>query len=322
MSDFAEIAKKALHDNGWSWSAAARAINYDLAYLSRVLHGRQRPSLKLAESLDDILGTGGALSALVLGSDDASRVERSMDRPTRLDGATVEALAGVLAAYRRLDDTMNPRSVLSPTLAQINQVTCLLKDARGPHREQLMAVASEFMQFGGWMHAQVRQDTQAVSMLNQAIALAEEIADGTLAAQARNFLGHLSRQQGRPVGVAHWYTAAARTPGAHPAQRVENTLLAAGGLAEMGKTAEALRMVEKAERWADAAAAIPPPATAYWLTPNFNRLDMGLCTLALGRYDEAVDHLSAGLAGLPRDQQGAAWTTEHRGALLKALEAR
>ncbi len=83
-----------------------------------------------------------------------------------------------------------------------------------------------------------------------------------------------------------------------------------------------MRVAEKAERLSDAAATVPPPETAYWLTPAFNRLNMGLCTLALERYDEAVDHFSAGLAGLPADQQGAAWTQEHRVALRQAMAAR
>ncbi|MEU3350540.1 hypothetical protein [Streptomyces sp. NPDC037389] len=80
-------------------------------------------------------------------------------------------------------------------------------------------------------------------------------------------------------------------------------------------------MAEEAERLSDAAAAVPPPETAYWLTPEFNRLNMGLCTLALGRYDEAVDHITAGLAGLPEAQRGAAWTLEHRDALRRAKAA-
>ncbi|MEO3750350.1 hypothetical protein [Streptomyces sp. B6B3] len=67
---------------------------------------------------------------------------------------------------------------------------------------------------------------------------------------------------------------------------------------------------------------MPPPATAYWPTPEFNRLNMGLCTLALKRYDEAADHLTFGLAALPDDLRDALWTREHREALRRAVEAR
>ncbi|MFF4155494.1 hypothetical protein [Streptomyces sp. NPDC001678] len=81
-------------------------------------------------------------------------------------------------------------------------------------------------------------------------------------------------------------------------------------------------MAEEAERLSGVAAAVPPPETAYWLTPEFNSLNMGLCTLPLGRYDEVVDHITAGLAGLPEEQRGAAWAQEHREALRYAMAVR
>ncbi|MFI1952990.1 helix-turn-helix domain-containing protein [Streptomyces xinghaiensis] len=320
MSDFADLARRSLRDNGYSIKAAARAMNYDPAYLSRVLNGKQAPSERLAQSLDSLLGTGGALAGIVLSADDRSRVSRSIAHPSRLDAGTVDALAGVLAAYRRLDDTAKPESVIPATMAQMKEVTQLLKNARGPHRDRLAEVASEFVQFAGWMLAQAREDTQAVRLLNEALELADEIGNGTLAAQALNFKGYVARQQARPQAIARWFAAAARTPGAHPAQRLGDILQAAAGMAQLGQKDQALRMVEEAEQLTDEAAALPPPRTAYWLTPVFNRLNLGLCTLALGRYGDSVDHLSSGLAQLPDDLRSAPWTWEHREALRKAKE--
>jgi hypothetical protein len=197
--------------------AAARALNYDVAYLSRVLNGKQRPSEKLARALDQLVGAGGALSGIMPNSDDASRIARSAAKPSRLDAGTVEALASVLSAYRRLDDVVEPESVLPAALAQMGMITRMLKGARGPCRGQLTAVASEFVQFGGWMLAQVRDDAKALRLLTDALELADEIGDGALAAQALNFKGYIARQQGRPQGIARWFAAAADAPGAHPA---------------------------------------------------------------------------------------------------------
>jgi transcriptional regulator with XRE-family HTH domain len=320
--DFADLVRRALHDRGYSMRAAAHAINYDLAYLSRVLNGKQQPSPKLAKALDDLLGADGALAGTVLDADDLSRVADSVAKPYLLDAGTVDALAGVLSAYRRLDDTVHARVAIPAALAQMREVTRLLKDSRGPHRDRLAEVASEFVQFGGWLLAQDRQDVKAVRLLNEAVDLADEIGNGTLAAQALNFKGYLARRQGRPQGVARWYSAAAFTPGAHPAQRLGDMLQAAAGLAELGATDEALRMMENAERLTDVAAAVPPPETAYWLTPEFNRLNMGLASLGLGRYGDAVDHITAGLEGLPDELRDAPWTWEHRDALRRAAEAR
>ncbi|MBZ4320753.1 helix-turn-helix domain-containing protein [Streptomyces huiliensis] len=319
---FADLARRALRDAGYSMRAAALAMNYDLAYLSRVLNGKQRPSLKLARCLDGLLGTGGALTRIVLDADERSRVARSTADPSRLDGGTVDALAGVLAAYRRLDDTVRPGSVAPAALAQTDEVLRLLKAARGPYRHRLTEVASEYAQFGGWLLAQERQDARAVRLLDEAVELADEAGNGMLAAQALNFRGYLARRQGRPQGVARWFSAAARTPGAHPAQRLGDLLQAAAGLAELGADAEALRLVDEAEGLLDTAAALPPPETAYWLTPEFNRLNMGLASLGLARYSDAADHLTAGLAALPAELRDAPWTWEHRDALKTALAAR
>ncbi|MER6530613.1 helix-turn-helix domain-containing protein [Streptomyces sp. NPDC001508] len=321
MRDFTDLARGALRDSGYSMKAAARALNYDVAYLSRVLNGKQKPSAKLAESLDALVDAGGALAAIMLDPDDESRVARSAAQPSRLDAGAVDALARVLAAYRRLDDTVKPKSVIPATMEQMREVTRILKGARGPHRDSLAEVASEWVQFAGWMLAQVRRDDEAVRLLNHALELADEIGNGTLAAQALNFKGYIARQQNRPQGIARWFSAAANTPGAHPAQRIGDYLQAAAGMAAIGELDAALHLVEDAEGLTDKAAALPPPDTAYWLTPAFNRLNMGLCTLALGRYSEAADHLRNGLAGLPDDLRDAPWSWEHKDALRKALEA-
>lgn len=232
----------------------------------------------------------------------------------------MDALAGVLAAYRRLDDTVKPKSVIPATLAQMREVTRILQGSRGPHRDRLAEVTSEWIQFSGWMLAQARKDSEAVGLLNDALELADEVGSGTLAAQALNFKGYIARQQGRPQGIARWFSAAANTPGAHPSQRIGDYLQAAAGMAAMGELNAALRMVEEAEGLTDKAAALPPPDTAYWLTPAFNRLNMGLCTLELGRYSEAVDHLRSGLAGLPEGLRDAPWSREHKDALRRAVE--
>lgn len=318
---FPVMARQALQAAGYSMKAAARAMKYDPAYLSRVLNGKQQPSQNLALAIDSLVGAGGALADTVLGDDETAQVARSTANPSRLDGGTVDALAGVLAAYRRLDDSAPPASVIPATVAQMREVIRTLRAARGPHRDRLGEVASEWAQFAGWLYAQTRQDTEAVRLLNDAVDLADDVGNGTLAAQALNFRGYLARQQGKPDRVARWFAAAAYTPGAHPAQRLGDMLQSAAGMAELGERDDALRMVENAERLTDTAAALPPPDTAYWLTPEFNRLNMGLANIGLGRYADAVDHITAGLDGLSPELRDAPWTTEHRDALRRAQEA-
>lgn len=78
MDDFPARARAALAAQGLSMRRAASALNYDVAYLSRVLNGKQAPSLQLADALDKLLGANGELTSLV-------RKRASADTPVSAD---------------------------------------------------------------------------------------------------------------------------------------------------------------------------------------------------------------------------------------------
>lgn len=61
MVEFGEAARQAMKDKEMTTRAAARALNYDHAFLSRVLTGKQRPSVKLIRALDELLDQQGKL---------------------------------------------------------------------------------------------------------------------------------------------------------------------------------------------------------------------------------------------------------------------
>ena len=82
MDDFSARVRAALEARSMSMRGAARALNYDVAYLSRVLNGKQSPSLQLAEGLDELLGTNGELVALVARPDHSEEAEVSEHLPT------------------------------------------------------------------------------------------------------------------------------------------------------------------------------------------------------------------------------------------------
>ncbi|MFI0257625.1 hypothetical protein ACH4OW_01080 [Streptomyces sp. NPDC017056] len=259
--------------------------------------------------------------AALLPPDDHGRVSRSIARPARLDRQAVDALAGVLAAQRRLDDAVGAAPLVRPTEAQLLTVKQLLRDARGPHRDALLGVVAEYVQFAGWLHASAGNYVEASVHLYDAVELADEAGEGTLAAQALNFRGYIARRQGRPAAVARWFDAAYRTPGAHAAQRMGDAAQAAQGYAQLGERETAKRLLGEAGNLAEAARA-QPPGTAYWLTPDFQRLSLGLAHLGMAEYGAAADHLRAGLDGLPAEQRHADWTAEYRAALEEAERAR
>lgn len=320
MTDFASRVRHALRARGMSMSQAARTLNYDRAYLSRVLNGKQRPSSQLAHALDELLGAEGALVELAdaLTPDDRARIARTLAAPSRLDRGTVDALAGALAAQRRLDDVFPAVAMLPATTAQWDSIDKLARDARGPHAEDFHKVAAEWAQFIGWLHAEARNDADAVRWLTAAEERADDVGSGELAAQAANFKGYLARQQQRPRAVVRWFLAAYHTPGATPLQRVGDAVQAAHGYAWLGQRDDARRLLDEAADLADASADQAPPDTAYWLSPTFSRMGIGLALLALGDHADAAENLRVGLDGLPDDQRGAEWAREYRDALDEA----
>ncbi|MFI1942071.1 helix-turn-helix domain-containing protein [Streptomyces purpureus] len=323
LADFGARVRAALSQHGHTIRSAARALSYDHAYLSRVLAGKQQPSTELVAALDQLLGAEGGIAELhtVLTEDDRDRIGHSLTYPSRLDAATVTSLAEVLAAQRRLDDTLGAVPMIGPTQAQAATARDLLRGARGPHRDALAEVVAEFVQFEGWLHAEARRDGRALVLLDEALQLADEADVAELRAQARNFRGYVARQRRDLQGVVRWFGAAYRTPGAHPAQRMGDAAQTAQGLALMGEHDQARRILDEATSLGDAARANTPPGTAYWLSPAFQHLNLGLARLALGDARAASDHLAVGLGNLPADQQRAEWAREYRAAQAEAAAA-
>ena len=64
MGSFGSRVRALLTERGMSLRGTARTLNYDPAYLSRVVNGRQQPSEALATALDGLLEADGALVAL------------------------------------------------------------------------------------------------------------------------------------------------------------------------------------------------------------------------------------------------------------------
>lgn len=326
---FGEKMRALMAERGISLHALARTIPANQGYLSRVSRDLKAPSEEMAKRIDTELGADGELAALrppsVRGTlnglytpDDEERLRLAVQRPSRLDLAVVESLGTILAAQRRLDDTLGPAAILPATVAEAATVETLLREARGPVREALEPVAGEWVQFHGWLLAELRNDRAAVRRLTDAEDLADEIENGELAAQAANFKGYLARQQGLPRGIVRHFMTAYHTPGAAPAQRLGDVVQAAHGYALVDEAATARHLLDEAAALEDEAAASLPPGTAYWLTPDFQHINIGLALAALGEHAAAAEHIAGGLGSLPEDQQHAEWTREYRDALNEA----
>ncbi|KXK59592.1 XRE family transcriptional regulator [Micromonospora rosaria] len=250
--------------------------------------------------------------------DDDDRIAYVVDHPSRLDARTVELLADALAAQRRLDDAVAARLMLPAAVPQCRAVQEVAAQARGPHAPALHEVAAEWTQFLGWLYAEDGRHGKAVRALTEAADQADAVASGVLAAQAENFLGYVQRHRRNPRGIVRHFLAAYHTPGSTVLQRIGDGVQAAHGYALLGDRAAAVRLLAEASDLVEQAESASAPPSAYWLTPTFGRMNIGLAHLALGEETTAADHLRAGLDNLPEDQRDAEWTTEYRQALVAA----
>lgn len=164
--------------------------------------------------------------------DEEDRLTLAVARPARLDAGSLGALSAILAGQRRLEDAIGAAALVEPVMAQTRSITALLREATGPHREDLGRIVAEWTTFAGWLHAALRQDARALELFGLAEDLADDVDHGTGAALATSFRGYVARKQGRPRAVVRAASAALATPGVHQAQKTFDTLQTAQGYTE------------------------------------------------------------------------------------------
>lgn len=248
--------------------------------------------------------------------DDQSRLREVRRRPSRLDAASIESLASVLANQRRVEDTIGPAAVIQPMAAQMNSLTRILREASGPWHAELGRLLAEWTSYVGWLHTAIRDDAAAAKLFNRAEELADDVGDGSIAATAASFRGYLARLQGNPRKTIRESAAALATPGAHPTQQTFDLLQTAHGYADLGNKEKARQFLDEAADLATCAGE-PPPAV-YWYIEPFFRLNIGVAQLGIGEFADAAESLKRGIETIPAEQSDAEWMNEYREALAEA----
>ncbi|WP_447040287.1 helix-turn-helix domain-containing protein [Streptomyces sp. DSM 118878] len=191
MTEFATHAREALAARGISIRRAARLLNFDPSYLSRVLNSKQAPSKNLARGIDQLVEAGGALAALVSepgcspaqppwdaadsSDDDLEALE--LARRVRASDVGTETLDRLEAAFDRMAvayQTAQPSALLRDVRRHSAYVTKLLDERKtlSEHRRLLV--------LGGWLsllaatlHVDLREGAAATARLHAAALLAQ-----------------------------------------------------------------------------------------------------------------------------------------------------
>jgi transcriptional regulator with XRE-family HTH domain len=329
MEEFGRVLRSLMAQRGFSAQEVARQVPCDPSLISRYGRGRQRPSQRMAGRLDEVLAASGALASLVrpgpgrrevlaggllagsmlaVGADAAQRLGWAA-RQQRIDMTTVRALADVLAAQRRAEDTLGSAAMLSPVTAQLSVVEDLIRHARGPARPALVDVGQQWAQFAAWLSRDAGEQAAARAHCAQALEWATELGDRSMTATVlveRSYLAAEAGEVGSMIGLAK---AAQRDGKAAIEQRALAAGLEARGLAMLGEIGPAERKLGEADCLAERATATPARRPwSYWMTPVFFRNVAGFtCGYLTGAgprwHTRAVELLSAS----PRSGDSALW---------------
>lgn len=304
--------------------AKLSALTYvSKAQLSQWENGRRRPTRDSAMLLDRALETGGELAGLVTEpeeeTDAAERIARAVAGVSLIGAGDVEALETTLAMSRRLDDSLPASTLLPAVEGLLSTAQLVAREARGPVARDVHLVAVQFEQFAGWLNSQVRNDKRAEQLLGTAARDAQSLDHPDLACQTLSFRGALDRFRGNAKGIARWNIAAAEVPGVSELHRADAIFHAVQGLGMLGDEAEAARLLSEADDIAtDLDGSDVSSPVAYWLSPSWLRLPIGLAHLGLGNHRGAADNLRAGLEAMPDGWQAAEWSVEYQDALATA----
>lgn len=271
MNEFAARARAALADRGVSIRGAARALNYNPSYVSRVLSGKQLPSEKLAQGLDQLVGAEGALAALAscdsqpaispkdpswdasLGSDDdldalelARRVEAS-DVGTETLDRLEEAFDGLAMAYQ----TERPSALLRDVRRHSAYVTKLLdeKQTLTEHR-RLLVIGGWLSLLAGTLHVDLKEGGAAMSRLRTAALLAQHAEHAEIRAwvyETKAWTALTAGDYGRAVELSQ--AAQGIAPRGSSAE-VQSTAQEGRARARLGENKEARAAITRVQRLA------------------------------------------------------------------------
>lgn len=332
---FAELLHTLRADAGLSLAELGAVAHIARGYIHHLEHGRRWPSRTVAKALDDALKAHGALldswaTAEKLpdgptpgNPDDRERLALVRTHPRRVDDATVSALADVLAATRRLEDSAGSAAVLPGVRRHLGLARDLLTDARPLVRDRVGALTGELHQYLGWLLTTTGRHEQASAELDAALAIGVELDDPDLTSLAFSFKGTLAWIRGDAHEVIALSRAAGRDERVFVTQHAFNAYQQARGWAMIGDVAEMDRMLGRAIDLADAALAqqADAPGNMYWYGAGFFTMQRGLTWHMLrdSRYaTRAAAELTSGVGQLPATERDSEWAADFTIAAAEA----
>ncbi|QOC89912.1 helix-turn-helix domain-containing protein [Micromonospora craniellae] len=308
---------------GLSLRQLAPLVLSSRGHLHDLESGRRHPTVDLAGRLDDALHTSGLLSGMLHPaptSDDPNRLAYVTQHPRRLDPETLHILGEMLAAHRRLEDTLGSTPLIPTIRTQLDLVTTLVAESAGGLRQQVVDLAAQWAQFGGWLYAASDRRRLASRWYGTALEWGTEAGNADMVATVLSMRGHLAWSERRPGPLIGLSAAAVRQP-ASSGVRAIATQQQARGHALTGEANVAIDLLDRATELNEAAMQAPDrePPWIYFHSAAYLTMQRGLAYRLLGWNAQAIEYLRLGLTGLPAGSSAAAWTGPYLLHLAAAL---
>jgi len=300
--------------------ALARRVPCDAALISRLAHGRQRPSAQMARRLDEVLGAGGELvsaasasGAKLAGSQTAAEIssgvvaERAMRaRLGAFSAVQAEELISHLNeqwhALVKADNLLGPRHALPGVINNLGVIDALLRAVRVPVRDVVVGLAARYAESAAWLYEDSADMASARYWTRRAMEWAMEGNDRLMVSWT---LFRRSQQAAPDRDSAQMAALAA-------AARREMDVLPGPMLAAILQQEAHAHALDGQERACHAtldrahlvAAATDDPGDASaghgsFCTPAYLEMQRGACWLALGKPSRAITVLEGSIRALP-----------------------
>ncbi|GAB2577931.1 hypothetical protein GCM10027168_08670 [Streptomyces capparidis] len=318
MDDFAAHARAAMKAKGISLRAAARALSYDPAYLSRVLNGKQRPGEQIAKRLDAYLGTEGRLISLAL----SATPEINLAFP-EAEGDVLGEIARTRDAMRHLleHDNRHGGNTVAPVAVQTWREGMRRLDSGAipeKYHRPYLALVAELAEIAGWMLFDAGKREASRSAFLESHMLARQAGDRPMQWFALDMIAMLGVHHGspgEPLRIAKELPSH-RVP---PRVALLANMRSGRALAQTGDRRRALSRLRAARGALDDSIHPRDPAWSWWVNECEVSGHEGEAHLSLGEPSAAIPHLQRALELAHQSHPGGRGAFYYNVSLLSAF---
>lgn len=274
VSDFSKAAKAELESRDMSLRALAKAIHYDVAFVSRVLNGKQKPSIELAEALDRLWGT---------------ELADLLKKPARIEQPSPnDYVRNAVAHFLEHDNRHGGDHVASAAKQVWQSEQANLTSYEDKRR---LADVAEIAEVAGWLLFDANRQEEARQAFMESRLLAELAGDKPMQWFALDMLAMQDVQRGNPgeaLRISEELLTNPRVPG-----RVAllGRVRHARALALTGDRTRTLDALQRAQGALQDSISGRDPQWAWWVDEMEVIGHKGEALMSLGEHKEALPHL-------------------------------